>query len=291
MVVPAVPEGKYVDVGDGVTLHLHDNASTLDGPSGIEEKGVVLFIHGSGPGASGWSNFKGNYPALNAAGYRTLVPDMYGYGYSSKPTEGKYFMGDLAAQFARMLDGLGLGEKKVSLVGNSMGGAVCVRLAIDFADRIDKLILMAPGGLETRETYMDMLGIKTMIANISRKDDTRTPEERMRDTFKLQVINDALVTDEIIQERVQVAATQPPGLLRRLIVKQQDDDLSKITQDTLCFWGVNDNFCPVSGAMKVAARVPNNRTILLSGCGHWVMVEYQDLFNETCVRFLNGEAS
>ena len=71
MVVHAVPEGEYADVGGGISMHYHD--------SGPGPEGAVLFVHGSGPGASGWSNFKGNYPFLAEHGYRTIVPDTMGY--------------------------------------------------------------------------------------------------------------------------------------------------------------------------------------------------------------------
>jgi 4,5:9,10-diseco-3-hydroxy-5,9,17-trioxoandrosta-1(10),2-diene-4-oate hydrolase len=111
----------------------------------------------------------------------------------------------------------------------------------------------------------------------------------MRETFGLQLFNPDLITDQIIEERIQIAETQPPGLLGRLLVKNQEDELANVTQETLCFWGVNDNFCPVSGGAKVAAKVPNSRTVLISQCGHWVMVEYAKLFNETTLRFLNGD--
>jgi 4,5:9,10-diseco-3-hydroxy-5,9,17-trioxoandrosta-1(10),2-diene-4-oate hydrolase len=46
---------------------------------------VVVFIHGSGPGASGASNFRQNWPIFVAAGYRVILPDLIGYGASSKP--------------------------------------------------------------------------------------------------------------------------------------------------------------------------------------------------------------
>ena len=281
--VPSVPEGKYVDIGDGLELHLHDSPAD----EGVPHRGVVLFIHGSGPGASGYSNFNGNYPAFNAAGYRTLVPDMFGYGYSSKPTEGKFFMNDLAAQFVRMLDGLGIDEP-VHLVGNSMGGAVCIQMALHHADRVGKLILMAPGGLEERDVYMNMVGIKTMIGNLMKSKGVVT-REGLRETFKLQLHDESLITDEIIEERFQVSELQPKGLLSRLIVKNAAEDLGKIEQETICLWGVDDKFCPVSGAYKVAERVKGSRTVLINGCGHWVMVEYAKLFNETSVRFLDGE--
>jgi len=54
----------------------------------IQEKGsgpTVVFIHGSGPGASGGSNFRENIDAFVEAGYRVILPDLIGYGASSKP--------------------------------------------------------------------------------------------------------------------------------------------------------------------------------------------------------------
>ncbi|MGB5547368.1 MAG: alpha/beta fold hydrolase, partial [Polyangiales bacterium] len=99
MVVEAVPEGKYAEVGKGITMHYHE--------VGSGERGVVLFVHGSGPGASGWSNFKGNYPFLAEQGYRTIVPDTMGYGYSTKPEDGAFSLDDVAEQYKALLDSLG----------------------------------------------------------------------------------------------------------------------------------------------------------------------------------------
>src|SRR5689334_12621300 len=77
----SVPEGKYVTLPEGgYRIHYHDQGS---GP-------VVVFLHGSGNGASGYSNFKGNYPALVKAGYRVIVPDLIGFGYSDKPADVEY---------------------------------------------------------------------------------------------------------------------------------------------------------------------------------------------------------
>jgi len=154
----AVPEGRYVEIQGGLRFHLHD--------VGEARKGTVLFLHGSGPGASGYSNFKGNYPYLNEHGYRTLVVDLFGYGYSDKPEDGVYDLGALAGHMRGVIDALGV--EKVSLVGNSMGGAIAIRFALDYPERVEKLVLMAPGGIEAREVYMQMEGIKTMIANLGK---------------------------------------------------------------------------------------------------------------------------
>jgi 4,5:9,10-diseco-3-hydroxy-5,9,17-trioxoandrosta-1(10),2-diene-4-oate hydrolase len=278
MTVHAVPEAKYADVGGGVRIHYHD--------VGDARRGTVLFVHGSGPGASGWSNFRGNYPHFNERGYRTLVPDLLGYGYSTKPEEGTFSMGDLAAQLAAMLDSLDV--EKVSLVGNSMGGVISIRFALDYPERVEKLILMAPGGLEEREVYMQMEGIQTMLKNFPGSKGGLT-REGMQATFKLQLFDESLITDQIIEERLQIAATQPKGLLGRLVTQNLENELADLRMPTLCFWGMNDKFCPSSGATKIAARVKNSRTILISECGHWVMVEYPKLFNETSVRFLDED--
>src|SRR5690554_117423 len=269
-----VPEGKYAEVGGGITIHFHDD--------GEAKNGSVLFLHGSGPGASGYSNFKGNYPFLNARGFRTIVPDLFGYGYSDKPEDGAYDMGDLAKQTLGLLDHLGIA--KVSLVGNSMGGAIAIRFALDYPERVEKLILMAPRGREERDVYMQMKGIRTMIANLGKPVD----RDSLRETFKLQLVDQSLITDQIIEEHYQILKLQPKGVLGRLRVDNQAERLGEIKAPILCFWGVNDNFCPVSGAMTIAERCADSRTIMLSQCGHWVMVERPELFNETTARFLEG---
>ncbi|MCA9531797.1 MAG: alpha/beta fold hydrolase [Myxococcales bacterium] len=280
MVVEAVPEAKYADVGDGLSMHYHD-----DGPAeGGVAKGTVVFIHGSGPGASGWSNFKHNYPVLNDAGYRTLVPDTLGYGYSSMPEDGDYGLANLAARYAALIEAAGAGS--VTLVGNSQGGAIAIRMALEYPQLVDKLVLMAPGGLEQREVYMEMQGIQAMVkAFFSKSGLTR---ESMRGVFELQLHDPSKITDALIEERYQIAVTQPKTVISKMKVDNQEDRLSEIACPVLCFWGVDDKFCPVSGAMKVATRCKRSRTVVISACGHWVMVEYPELFNGTLVRFLDG---
>ena len=276
MVVEAVPEGKYVDVGGGITMHYHE--------AGTGDRGVILFVHGSGPGASGWSNFKGNYPFLAERGYRTLVPDTMGYGYSTKPEEGTFSLDDVAAQYRGLLDALGV--DRVTVVGNSQGGAVAITMALNYPDLVDKLVLMAPGGLESRETYMAMEGIKAMIRVLYKEG---VSKETMRKVFTLQLHDESKITDEVIEERYQVAMTQHKDNIARIHVANQEDRLSEIQCPVLCFWGANDKFCPASGASKIASRCPSSRTMLIASCGHWVMVEYPKLFNELTLKFLHDD--
>jgi 4,5:9,10-diseco-3-hydroxy-5,9,17-trioxoandrosta-1(10),2-diene-4-oate hydrolase len=274
MVVEAVPEGKYAEVGGGITMHYHE--------AGSGERGAVLFVHGSGPGASGWSNFKGNYPVLAEHGYRTIVPDTMGYGYSTKPEEGTFSLSDVAAQYKGLLDSIGV--DRATVVGNSQGGAIAITLALDYPELVEKLVLMAPGGLETRETYMEMEGIKAMIRVLYKEGISK---QTMRKVFKLQLHDESKITDQVIEERYQVAMTQHKDNIARIVVRNQEDRLSEIQCPVLCFWGADDKFCPSTGATKIAANCPNSKTILIASCGHWVMVEYEPLFNNLTLQFLN----
>lgn len=269
-----LPEGKYVDVFGGNRIHYHEVGSGFP----------LIFVHGSGPGASGWSNFWPNAEAIAKAGIRCLVPDMLGYGYSTMTPEPIFTYDDLVRGIAEFADKLGL--KEYALVGNSMGGAVAITLALQQPDRVKKLILMAPGGLEAREVYMEMKGIRTMIkAMYAPEGITR---ESLKKIFQLQLFNPALVTDELVEQRFQVAQKQATRMFEKVIVPNQADRLAELKQPILGFWGVNDQFCPVSGAMIVAKACKKTKMTMLTECGHWVMVEHAAYFNRETIAFLQS---
>jgi 4,5:9,10-diseco-3-hydroxy-5,9,17-trioxoandrosta-1(10),2-diene-4-oate hydrolase len=270
-----VPEAKYADIGDGLKVHYHDAGR---GP-------VVLFLHGSGPGASGWSNFRHNFPVFADAGFRTLVPDTLGYGYSSKPDGVDYTLDFLVGAVERFLASVGV--ERCAVVGNSHGGAMSIQLALRRPELVERLVLMAPGGLEERETYMKMAGIRTMVKAFM--DPAGITRASMRKVFELQLFDPSLVTDELLDERVSIAELQPKRVLTSMVVPHLAPELPKLACPVFGLWGVDDQFCPMSGAITIATSVKDARVLLLSQCGHWVMVEKRALFNDACVRFLRGE--
>jgi len=273
----AVPEGKFADVGEGLRVHYQEAG---EGPA-------VLFLHGSGPGASGYSNFKRNYPYFAARGLRAIVPDTLGFGYSSKPEDVDYTLELLVGATRRLLGALGI--ERCAVVGNSHGGAMALRLAIDHPELVDRLVLMAPGGLEVREAYMKMEGIRTMMkVFLGPEGITR---EGMRRVFGLQLFDPRTLTEEILDERMEIAVTQPRRVLSSMSVPHLAPELDKIRCPVLGFWGADDKFCPVSGALILAQGVKQARVMLLSECGHWVMVEHPELFNRTSTDFLREGAA
>jgi 4,5:9,10-diseco-3-hydroxy-5,9,17-trioxoandrosta-1(10),2-diene-4-oate hydrolase len=252
-------------------VHYHDQGSGE----------VVIFLHGAGGGASGYSNFKGNYPAFAAAGFRTIVPDVLGYGLSSKPDIPQYDLDFFVAGVKGLVDALGLG--KVTLLGNSLGGAVALGYALAHPQDISRLILMAPGGVEDLDTYLAMPGVANMFKVYQ---SGKTGTEAMRAVMTMQLFDPSLLTNDIINERAPIAATQTQAARLVLKVRNMTTELHALRCPVFGFWGVNDKFNPVSGAMKVVDNCPQARMVLVNQCGHWVQVEHREMFNRACIDFL-----
>jgi len=249
----------------------------------VGEGPVVLFLHGSGPGASGWSNFRDSAGFLAEHGYRCIMVDSLGYGHSSKPTDRPYTLPFMAGGALSLMDALGIDS--FTLIGNSQGGAQAIWLALEHPERVEGLILMAPGGLETRETYMEMRGIRSMMRCIYGPEGITL--DGMQRVFTKQVVDPSRVPEGVIERRYAVAMTQPQHVFKSMRVDNLTDRLSEITQPTMALWGIQDQFCAVSGADTLEQHLPGAEVIRIDQCGHWVMVEHSDLFNTSCLRFLS----
>src|SRR5690606_13209663 len=79
----------------------------------------VLMIHGSGPGVTGWANWRLNAPVLSKA-FRLIVPDMVGFGYTDAAPDGRYGTELWVEHVVALLDQLGV--ERAHIVGNSFGG-------------------------------------------------------------------------------------------------------------------------------------------------------------------------
>lgn len=270
-----VPEGQYVSLKNGYRIHYQDQGQ---GP-------VVVFLHGSGNGASGYSNFKGNYPELAQAGYRCIVPDMIGFGYSDKPDDVEYPLSFFVDCLKQTLDALGV--QKATVVGNSLGGAVALGFALAHPGSVEKLVLMAPGGLNELPDYLEMPGMKAMFALYG--SGKPVTEEAMKDFFiKAFVVDPSVVTDDLVHERAEMAKLQNPQVIKTLKVPVMTERLAEITAPVLTLWGLNENMMPDSGIMRLAKGLKNGRMVLVPQCGHWVMIEHRGLFNRTVLDFLKN---
>ncbi|MEH6552064.1 MAG: alpha/beta hydrolase [Pseudomonadales bacterium] len=268
-----LPEGNYATLPNGQTIHYLDQG---EGP-------VVVFLHGSGSGASGHSNFQGNYPAIAKQGYRVIVPDLVGYGFSDKPQDVDYHIDFFVECIKQTLDHAGV--DKCTLIGNSLGGAIALKFALDYSSKTESLILMAPGGIEDQANYFTMPGMQLM-REVFTSPEPVTPEKMKSFFLEAFVINPDCVDDELVAERHATMQLQNPHAMKTMVVPNMTERLSEITCPVLVFWGLDEKMMPPSGIMTLAHGLPNVRVELVSNCGHWVMLEHCDLFNRQCLGFL-----
>lgn len=256
----------------------------------------VVLLHGGGAGATGMSNYAENVDAL-AEHFRVIVPDMPGYGRSTKGIDQEDPFGDLATAIRGLLDALDI--DRAHLVGNSYGGAAALRLAMDRPDRVRRLILMGPGGIGTTRT-LPTRGLN-MLLNYYSGDGPR--REKLESFIREYLVYDgASVPDELIDLRYQasidpeVVADPPlrrpsgPTALRTLMRMDltRDRRLSTVAARTLVVWGAEDKVNRPSGGRMLVDRMPDCDLYLVARAGHWVQWERAGLFNDLAVRFLGG---
>jgi 4,5:9,10-diseco-3-hydroxy-5,9,17-trioxoandrosta-1(10),2-diene-4-oate hydrolase len=258
----------------------------------------VVMLHGGGPGASGVSNYSRNIDAL-AQHFRVIVPDMPGYGRSAKGVDQSDPFGYLADMIRALLDELSIGT--ASLVGNSYGGAAALRLALDAPQRVDKLVLMGPGGIGTTRG-LPTAGLKSLLSYYGGNGPSRDKLEAFIRNHL--VYEGASVPDSLIDTRYaasidpEVVADPPlrrpsgpsaPRTLWRMDLTR-DKRLAQLATPTLVLWGRDDKVNRPSGGPMLVNLMPNADLIMTSRTGHWLQWERSELFNRVVADFLNAPA-
>lgn len=275
---PPIPVGSYIRVlNDSITLHYNEMGEKSDKPT-------LVFLPGSGPGASGYSNFKGNFPYFAERGYHTIALDYVGYGLSDKPAD---FVYDIEVQAAAVHDVVTqLGLDRIVLIGNSLGGYIALAYTLAHPDRVDKLVLMASGGLEERTKWLpDSKGLAEMGKMVRARAFDR---EAMRETLNLIVHDPSLLTEEVLDERLDIAASQPSEVWTNQKHSNVHERLGEIKAPVLCFWGSHDQFMPVRHALLILEKIADARAIVSNHAGHWFMIEEEALFNSATAEFLEA---
>ncbi|WP_114238558.1 alpha/beta fold hydrolase [Dyella sp. C9] len=272
----------FVSVREGeADLRIHYN----DVGQGDE---VVVMLHGSGPGASGWANFNRNIEPLVEAGYRVLLVDCPGWGKSDSIVNAGS-RSELNARILKgVLDELGIG--RVHILGNSMGGHSTVAFALANPQRVGKLVLMGGGtGGPSQFVPMPTEGIK--LINTVYREPTIENLKKMMNIF---VYDPSSLTDELMQARLDNVLARRDHLenfVKSLAAnpKQFTDygpRLGEISAPTLVIWGRDDRFVPMDIGLRLLWGLQNAELHVFARCGHWAQWEHADAFNRMVLDFL-----
>lgn len=267
------PTGKFVKAGD-VRIHYHEIGTGYP----------LICIHGAGPGATAWSNFKGNVGELSKP-YRAILMDMPQYGKSDRPViEGGRlaFLARVVRDFMEALD-----IKRAHFVGNSMGGQAALKLAIDYPDKVDRVVVIGSAPIKAGSIFqpMPLEGIRN-IRNYYRNDGPSL--SKMRQVLESLVCNTSLITDEIVQERYQASIDPETVEVFKKPPAEAEDlyfELGKVRAKTLLAWGQDDRAGALDVALLMLRLLRDGRLYVFPKCGHWVHVERRDEFNRIVLQF------
>ncbi|AMK21926.1 alpha/beta fold hydrolase [Sphingobium sp. TKS] len=249
---------------------------------------VVVMLHGSGPGASGWANFHRNVEPLVDAGFRVLLIDVPGWGKSDSIVNAGS-RSDLNARIVKgVIDALGI--DRVDMLGNSMGGHSAVAFALTYPEQTGKLVLMGGGtGGASLFAPMPTEGIK--LLNALYRDPTLENLKRFNDVF---VFDPSVLTGDLLNVRLANMLDRRDHLENFLksseLNPRQFPDfgprLPAIAAPTLIVWGRQDRVVPMDAGLRLVAGIPDSRLHIFNQCGHWAQWEHADEFNRMVLDFL-----
>lgn len=270
-----IEDGKFVDV-KGLNTHYHEDG----------EGEPLLLIHGSGPGVSAWANWRLVFPILSKQ-YHLYAPDVVGFGYTDRPKDIQY---SIHVWVDHMIDFIEtVIKKKVSIIGNSFGGAIALHLVKKRPDLVTKLILM--GSMGTAHPISD--GLDKVWGY-------EPSPENMKNLIKIFAYDQSMAENgdlvemrykSSIQEGFQESFSSMFPLPRQQHVDAMaltEEELNAIEFPILLVHGREDKVIPIEHTSWVLARtLPNAQLHTFPKCGHWVQIERSNEFAGQVIEFLN----
>ncbi len=263
----------------------------------IATNGINLYyeLHGRGPlvvlipglGYDGWM-YSRMIPGL-AEQFQVISIDNRGSGRSDKPA-GPYTAQMLAADVIGLLDELG--AAKAHIVGHSMGGFIAQALAIDYPERVDRLVLSATnfGGPHHIPITPPAMAVLTDVSG--------DPIERLRRGIAISTApgfaeSNAEFVESWLQYRV-AHPIDPAGYQAQLAIglgllseaASFEHQLGRVTAPTLLLFGEHDVVVPPGNAELLAAKLPHARVEILPNAGHVFPFETPEAANRAITRFL-----
>ena len=275
----------------------------MDVPSQKPNGRIVVLLHGRNFPSSYWAPV---IRTLADAGYRVVIPDQIGFGKSSKPAGDLHF-DSLARNTITLMDHLGI--TKFDVVAHSLGGMLGVRIARAYPDRVERLLLAAPIGLEDYRLYVP----PTPTERIIESEDKLTADgyrKQLETNYALKLPPEQVTP--FIDARFNIkGAADYPRWLRAFVSSAQmiyrepvAHEIPLIGQPTLFVMGADDHNAPGKAnapealrakmgqnadlARALAAKMPNAKAEVVPDTGHLVFLEAPAKFDALMLGFLAG---
>ena len=278
-VVPQFPADRYVDVGTVKTRYWDEGQGS-----------PLVLVHGFGDSVSTWSRVIGPL----AEHHRVVALDVLGAGRTDKPKEAMPFS-RLARFVHDFMDALEI--ERANVLGQSMGGAIVLDLAIQWPEKVDKLVLVDSAGLG-REMSIDLRVCTLPVLGWFL---TRTSRRQTGSFLRKTVYDPSLISEAMVESFCELGTLPGAhaamlswlrnnadfGGWREDVVRPVVDKLGSITAPTLIFWGRQDRIIPVAHSAVAERGIRGARLHIFDPCGHVPQLEWPEEFGSLVIDFLS----
>jgi len=291
---PGVTFG-YRDGSDGVRLHCAEALSAAP------DRPPVLLLHGF---PEFWYSWRHQIPALAAAGFRVVAPDLRGYNLSDKPPRvADYRLDRLAADVAALVRQVAGENGRAHVVGHDWGGVVAWHLAMHHPEVVEKLVILnaAHPAAYWRELRRPAQLLRSWYVFFFQL--PRVPEvfvrarafRSLRDVFRKEPARPGAFSEADIDAYVEAFAK--PGALTAAMnyyraafrdgIGAAGRTVRPIGAPTLLIWGEREKYAVPAVTRGLEAWVPNLRIERLPDATHWVQHDEPETVNRLLLSFLS----
>lgn len=251
---------------------------------------ALVLLHGFAPGVDALTEFNHHIPSF-AQHFRVIAVDLPSFGLSDSHHGGTYYPAYAAASLIALLDGLGV--ESAHIVGVSLGAWVAMQVALSAQHRIGRLVLVGPGGLFSENvTTPSSEGVRRLVGFMN-----RPSTSGMLAWLETQFSDPNRISDGLVDASIDRAVNN--GAIERLRTVMDNfsahgDEMSlwaqahKVKSPTLVVWGRDDRVLPLEGALFGTRRFPQGDMHVFANCGHRVLMERGEEFEELALQFLGG---
>ena len=253
---------------------------------------AILFIHGLTGSRRNWAHL---VDSLNTD-HRVLAPDLFGHGTSAKPM-GDYSLGAHAAALRDLLDLLGI--SRVTLVGHSFGGGIAMQFCYLFPDRVERLVLVASGGLGRdvsrllraatlpgAELILPLIASSWVRARVEATGRILTRAGLRASPETTEIWRGFTTLADADTRRAFLATTRgviDPG---GQTISAHDHLPMDAQIPTLVVWGTRDRLIPPWHATAAHQAIADSRVVLFEGAGHFPHLDEPERFTQVLGDFM-----
>lgn len=243
---------------------------------------TVLLLHGFGASKDNWTQFARHL----TRNYHVLIPDLAGFGESSKLPEGDYGIDTQVKRLDRFAEAMNL--TRFHLAGNSMGGLIGAVYSARHPSKVSTLALLAPYGLRSapKSEFARQLekGVNPLLI--------KNPHDFERMLALVFVTPPYIPAPfrKVLAEEAMAGRAFNEKVIKDLLREDLflDPFLPLIQTSVLIIWGDTDQLLDVAGAPILAANLKRSETVIMKQTGHIPMLEKPEETAAAYLKFLRG---